>query len=197
MSRRKAIYASLGILLAIAALGWSLQGPVESVVRQASGPAATTAIASPEVPAYPSVPSTWQVPAGAKTAQVSPPAVPQPYDAAQLDPRVTQSTIASTIAVKGYTKTVRPPSSVTGRIKSLLMRQHGYTDSPSDYELDHFLPLECGGSSNLSNLWLEPIGDARLKDKDENRAHSMVVSGVWTLAQGQQYIRDHWTIHYR
>jgi hypothetical protein len=82
-------------------------------------------------------------------------------------------------------------------IKLSLMRQHHYTDPPADYELDHFVPLEAGGSSNLSNLWLEPIAAARRKDKDENLARKEVVSGVWTLAQGQQYIRVHWHIHYR
>jgi hypothetical protein len=122
---------------------------------------------------------------------------PQPFDRSQLDPRVTQATIRTTIAVTGYTTRVRPPESVTEPIKLSLMRQHHYTDSPADYELDHFIPLEAGGSSNLSNLWLEPIAEARRKDKDENLTRREVVSGVWTLAQGQQYIRAHWHIHYR
>jgi len=54
-----------------------------------------------------------------------------------------------------------------------------------------------GGPSNLSHLWLEPIAEARRKGKDENLAHREVVAGVWTLAQGQQYIRVQWHIHYR
>jgi len=122
---------------------------------------------------------------------------PQPFEASQLDPRVTQVTIRVTIAVSGYTTRVRPPESVTEPIKLSLMREHHYTDSPADYELDHFIPLEAGGSSNPSNLWLEPIAEARRKDKDENLAHREVVAGVWTLAQGQQCIRAHWRIHYR
>lgn len=91
---------------------------------------------------------------------------------------------------------MRPPESYTEPIKLSLMRQHHYRDSPADYELDHFIPLEVGGSSNLSNLWLEPIAEARRKDKDENLSHREVVEGAWTLAQGQQYIRTHWHIHY-
>lgn len=129
-------------------------------------------------------------------AALSGQAPPQPYDAAQLDPRVTQATIGSTIGISGYTSRVRPPESVTGRIKRDLMSQHGYNQPLSAYELDHFIPLGVGGSSNLSNLWLEPIAEARLKDRDETLVHTKVTSGEWTLAQGQQYIRDHWTIHY-
>ena len=144
-----------------------------------------------------SVPATWQPPGDTKTAQTVLPDAPQPYDPNQLDPRVTQDTVSSTIAIKGYTKTVRPPSSVTNRIKLNLMKQHGYSGPPGQWELDHEIALELGGSSNLSNLWLEPIAEARLKDKDENRAHDNVVSGKWTLAQGQQYLRNHWPIHYR
>jgi hypothetical protein len=131
-----------------------------------------------------------------RTAQTTPQDGSQPFDATQLDPRVTQNTIGSTIGISGYTKTVRPPSSATNRIKLNLMREHGYTGDPAQWELDHFIPLAAGGSSNLSNLWLQPIAEARLKDQDENRAHSMVTSGVWTLEQGQQYIRDHWHIYY-
>ena len=85
---------------------------------------------------------------------------------------------------------------MTEPLKLSLMRQHGYADSPSDYELDHFIPLEAGGSSDPSNLWLEPIAEAHRKDEDENLAHERIVSGVWTLAQGQQYVREHWRIHY-
>ena len=118
-------------------------------------------------------------------------------DTSQLDPRVTQATISRTIGVSGWSSRVRPPESVTGSIKRSLMRQHGYTDSPANYELDHFIPLGIGGSSNLSNLWLEPIAEAQRKDGDEYLAYRKVVSGAWTLAQGQQYIRDHWHIYYR
>ena len=120
----------------------------------------------------------------------------QPFDPTQLDARVTQETVGSTIGVSGYSARVRPPESVTGRIKRDLMKQHGYTDSLSNYELDHFIPLGVGGSSEMSNLWLEPIAEAERKDVDELLAHEKVTSGQWTLARGQQYIRDHWRIHY-
>ena len=56
--------------------------------------------------------------------------------------------------------------------------------------------LSAGGSSNLSNLWLEPIAEAKKKDVDEVLVQRNIVSGKWTLAQGQQYVRDDWRIHY-
>jgi hypothetical protein len=121
---------------------------------------------------------------------------PQPYDASQLDPRVTEATVRTTIGISGWASRARPPSSVTGPIKRRLMREHRYNEPLSAYELDHFIPLGVGGSSDLSNLWLEPIVEARAKDHDEALVHKKVTSGEWTLQQGQQYIRDHWTIHY-
>ncbi|MCL4499090.1 MAG: HNH endonuclease [Chloroflexi bacterium] len=120
---------------------------------------------------------------------------PAPVIDSQLDPRVTQDTIKTTIAVPGWTKRVRPPESVTNRIKREKMSEHGYADSPRDYELDHFIPLELGGSSDQSNLWPEPIGEARQKDKLENKAHADVVSGRLTLKQGRQEIRDAYHIY--
>lgn len=146
-------------------------GGQTSSVARAAAPASSTAIA----------------PAGANESAI---------DTSQLDPRVTQATVAYTIGVSGWSKRVRPSVDVTRPIKLRLMCEHGYTAPTSAYELDHFIPLEVGGSSDLSNLWLEPIAEARAKDRDENFVHRKVVTGEWTLAQGQQYIRDHWRIYY-
>jgi hypothetical protein len=65
------------------------------------------------------------------------------------DPAVTQDNIDSTICVSGYTKTVRPPTSVTNPIKLERMQAYGFTDSKSNYELDHLIPLEVGGAQMM------------------------------------------------
>src|SRR5438445_32968 len=73
-----------------------------------------------------------------------------------IDPTVTQDNIDSTICVSGYTKTVRPPVSVTEPQKLESMKSYGFTDSPSNYEFDHLIPLELGGApDDMKNLWPE------------------------------------------
>ena len=77
------------------------------------------------------------------------------------NPDVTQDTIDSTICVSGWTATVRPPASYTTALKIQQIADYGYTDtSTADYEEDHFIPLELGGSpTDPGNLWPEPRYD--------------------------------------
>ncbi len=112
------------------------------------------------------------------------------------DPRVTQDNIESTICVSGYTKTVRPPTSVTGPIKIERMKVYGYTDSLSNYELDHLIPLELGGApADIKNLWPEPYYTsitAYNKDSLENYLHAQVCAGTIDLKTAQIEIATNW-----
>jgi hypothetical protein len=116
-----------------------------------------------------------------------------------LNPDVTPATIGSTICKKGWTKTVRPPSSVTGRQKRVSMKQYGVGDnSPGDFEYDHLISLELGGApDDLKNLWPEPhvvSGDdgSFAKDKIENRLKRAICKGTITLAEAQREIATDW-----
>src|SRR2546429_8442896 len=74
-----------------------------------------------------------------------------------LNPDVTQETIGSTICVRGWTKTVRPPTSYTNELKLRQLREYGQTRPPSAYQEDHFVSLELGGDpTDPRNLWPEP-----------------------------------------
>jgi hypothetical protein len=112
------------------------------------------------------------------------------------DPAVTQDNIQSTICVPGYTRTVRPPESITHQLKLQIMEAYHAGGELRDYELDHFVPLELGGCPDcVSNLWPEPYGSnlgARKKDQVENYLHSEVCSGGMTLTQAQDAIRTDW-----
>ncbi|GHE11167.1 hypothetical protein [Streptomyces alanosinicus] len=115
-----------------------------------------------------------------------------------FNPDVTQSTIDSTICVPGWTGTVRPPSSYTTALKKKQIVEYGYADTnPSDYEEDHFVPLELGGAPRSEqNLWPEPHnGDKTSADKDvvENKLKKAVCGGEVTLAAAQKAIVDDWT----
>ncbi len=104
-----------------------------------------------------------------------------------LNPDVTQADIRSTICRHGWTETIRPPTSYTDDLKRRQMRQYGETGSLSDYQEDHLISLELGGSPTDSrNLWPEPYPRASDVDKIENELNGEVCSGQLTLAQAQQ-----------
>lgn len=116
------------------------------------------------------------------------------------DTRVTQDNINSTICVSGYSASVRPPVSVTDKIKTQEMAMYGDTDSKADYELDHLISLELGGCPDcVANLWPEPYNQAlgaHEKDKVENYLHKQVCSGAITLAEAQAKIANDWVSVY-
>lgn len=120
------------------------------------------------------------------------------------NPAVTQTTISSTICVAGWTATVRPPSAYTTSLKeSQLHSGYAYRGdmSVSDYEEDHLISLELGGSpSSQQNLWPEPYNTAegaRVKDVVENKLHALVCSGAITLVTAQHAIATNWWTAYR
>jgi uncharacterized protein YraI len=77
------------------------------------------------------------------------------------DPRVTQDNIAENICKKGWsTESVRPPTSVTNKIKTTTMQAYGFTDAANHYELDHLISLQNGGCPDcVENLFPEAYGD--------------------------------------
>jgi hypothetical protein len=117
-----------------------------------------------------------------------------------LNPDVSQSTIDSTICVSGWTATVRPPTSYTNPLKVQQIAEYGYSDtSTADYEEDHFVPLELGGSPrDPQNLWPEPHSDSSgntsyTKDHVENSLKKAVCNGTVSLADAQNAIMTDWT----
>lgn len=109
------------------------------------------------------------------------------------DPSVTQDNIDSTICVSGYTKTVRPPVSVTEPQKLESMKAYGFDGSPSNYEFDHLIPLGVGGApDDMRNLWPEPHPSSSDKDRFENYLHKQVCSGAMDLKTAQNEIASNW-----
>jgi hypothetical protein len=120
----------------------------------------------------------------------SPSKGPYPADAARtpgvLNPDVTQRNINSTICVRGWTKTIRPPTSYTNALKEKQMREYGVGGSTSDYQEDHLISLELGGHpTDPRNLWPEPYPRASAVDSIENDLNGKVCSGELTLESAQ------------
>lgn len=108
-----------------------------------------------------------------------------------LNPSVVQSNIGTTICVRGWTKTVRPPLAYTATLKREQMRARRLPGSPADYEEDHLIPLELGGHPrDPRNLWPQPLGQAKRKDRWELSLNRAVCAGAMPLAAAQHKIAD-------
>jgi hypothetical protein len=104
-----------------------------------------------------------------------------------LNPDVTQATISNTICSRGWTRTVRPPSSFTSALKLVQISQYGFAGGAADYQEDHFISLELGGAPNdPKNLWPERRPRADHVDTIENQLNTQVCSGEISLAEGQR-----------
>lgn len=103
-----------------------------------------------------------------------------------VNPDVTQANIRSTVCRHGWTATIRPPTSYTTALKRKQMRQYHETGSLSDFQEDHLISLELGGSpTDPRNLWPEPYPRASQMDQIENQLNAEICSGQLTLAQAQ------------
>ena len=121
-----------------------------------------------------------------------------------VNARVTQANIHSTICVSGYTSRIRPPESYTEPIKFRQL-DGGYNlagdTRAADYEEDHLIPLEVGGSpTSVKNLWPEPRNipwGASRKDSLENAMHRMVCDGAISLAAARRVFTTNWILGYQ
>jgi hypothetical protein len=120
------------------------------------------------------------------------------------NPRVTQADLARTICKSGYTASIRPPASITGREKRASEAAYGFTGKASTTEYDHLISLELGGDPNSPlNLWPEPnkaraVGVNNPKDRVEDKLKSLVCDAVHgkaylPLVKAQYLIATNWT----
>lgn len=102
------------------------------------------------------------------------------------------------ICVYGYTKTVR---NVSLELKKEVYAEYGATYRyRGEYEVDHLISLELGGSNDISNLWPEaasPTPGFHEKDQLENYLHDKVCNGEISLADAQKEIAGNWLSVYQ
>ena len=119
------------------------------------------------------------------------------------NPKVTQADLTSTVCKTGYTASIRPPESITGREKKASEAAYGFHGKASTTEYDHLISLELGGDPNSAlNLWPEPnkssaSGTTNPKDKVENTLRTLVCNAVHgkaylPLAKAQYLIATNW-----
>ena len=112
-------------------------------------------------------------------------------------PGAVLTTNIKTICVVGYTKTVRD---VPLSERKKVFKEYGIPyASSSNYEVDHIISLELGGSNDIANLYPESykIADgARVKDVLENYLHKQVCKGSMNIQEAQKEISSNWLKYY-
>ncbi len=97
------------------------------------------------------------------------------------------------ICVPGYSSNVR---NVPDSEKNQVYAEYGVaTHTTGEYEVDHLISLELGGSNDIANLWPEPAEPRpgfHEKDKVENYLHDQVCSGAMALQDAQAIIATNW-----
>lgn len=123
------------------------------------------------------------------------------------DPKLTPGDVLAVtkadICAPGYAKKTR---NVPPKTKANIYRKYGIkSHKPHQYEVDHLISLELGGSNSEKNLWIEPYDlnvdgkqmGASEKDKAENATHKAVCDGEIDLKEAQAQIAKDWTALYR
>lgn len=97
------------------------------------------------------------------------------------------------ICVLGYSRRVRRVRSST---KRLVFAEYGISShSAGQYEVDHLVSLEVGGSNAIANLWPEPANPRpgfHEKDRVENYLHAQICRGKLNLGQAQRQEASNW-----
>lgn len=107
--------------------------------------------------------------------------------------------IAKDICTPGYSKKVR---NMPQAVKEQAYQIYGITHrEKGEYEVDHLISLELGGSNSPKNLWPQsyqtPRWNAHVKDRLENAVHRDICSGNADMKQVQEKIAANWIEAYK
>jgi hypothetical protein len=133
------------------------------------------------------------------------PILPDP----KLTPGATLDVPLSKLCVKGYASSVR---NVPQSVKNAVYAEYHVTTTAGtsegtetlgkEYEVDHLISLELGGSNDIKNLWPQSYTgewNAHVKDALEDRLHALVCAAnpTITLEQAQKAISSNWIKEYK
>lgn len=177
------------VTLAIAAL--ALVGGGLLLTGQPGHAPPGSGAAAPPAQIAPLTPSSSGTPPTAAT----PPLLPSPVlTPGVADPRFT----VKDVCTPGFTATVR---NVPESVKNAVYAEYGITTrKPGEYEIDHIISLELGGSNDIHNLWpqsyvTQPY-NAHRKDFLENKLHALICAGKLDMPTAQKEISTDWIAAY-
>jgi hypothetical protein len=122
----------------------------------------------------------------------------QPLNDLRVTPGATFNVSVATICRSGYATSVRD---VPESEKASVYAEYGITHhTTNEYEIDHLISLELGGSNAITNLWPElndhPHGYLNSKDILENHLHELICAGKVSLKTAQNFIATNWVSAY-
>lgn len=117
----------------------------------------------------------------------------------KMTPGATLPVTRDDICVPGYTRNVR---NVPVGLKRQVYAEYGIAHHKAgEYEVDHLISLELGGSNSIRNLWPQSYQtqpwNAHVKDQLENELHDEVCGGKIDLAAAQREIATDWIKAYK
>jgi hypothetical protein len=123
------------------------------------------------------------------------PLLPEP----KLTPGMTRPINASQVCTPG------PPdqmATIPMAVRQAVFHEYGMDGSPQrEYEVDHLITPELGGTDDIQNLWPEPYAttewNAHVKDDLEDRLRKLVCQGKLDLPTAQRDIATNWISAYR
>lgn len=132
----------------------------------------------------------------ATTVVAAPPLLPNH----KLTPGVATNLTADQLCAKSFH--TRDERFVTEKTKQLVYKEYGIAShKPHEYEVDHLISLELGGSNDIHNLWPQSYvtqpWNAHVKDQLETRLHWMICHKQVTLTQAQHAIATNWIAAYK
>ena len=105
---------------------------------------------------------------------------------------------ADQVCRRGYSTSVR---NVPAAVSREVYREYGILErTTGEYEVDHSVALELGGSNDIANLWpevAEPRPGFHEKDQVENYLHDAVCGGRMKLLEAQRAIATDWVQVYQ
>ena len=118
---------------------------------------------------------------------------------ASLTPGDVLAVTKTDVCQSGYSKLVR---NVPQAVKDQAYKNYGITHhAAGEYEVDHLISLELGGSNSIKNLWpqsyLTQPWNAHVKDKLENELHRQMCNGTISMATAQHDISTDWIAAYK
>jgi hypothetical protein len=116
----------------------------------------------------------------------------------KLTPGATLDVPLAKLCKPGYAKSVRNVAPTT---KRQVLKEYGITaPKPGEFEIDHLISLELGGSNDIKNLgpqsYITTPLNAHEKDKLEDRLHQLVCNGSVKLEDAQRSIAGDWIGEY-
>ena len=189
--RRGAGSGGILVVLGAVALVLLVIALLQPARQPAPPPTATRTVRATGITGQPAAP-TSEDPAALRAAR--PPILPDPT----MTPGAALDVTAQDICVPGYSSRVR---NVPSSVKRQAYDEYGIAShEPGEYEVDHLISLELGGSNSIRNLWPESFRtqpwNAHTKDRLENELHRLVCAGQLDLATAQQEIAGDWVIAY-